>query len=319
MRVGSIGIRRLKFGLALALGLVCLLAGRPGEAARAAPVAPGLSAGVAPFDFAPGQAGFASVGGAYPLQVEISLDGKPLEVFWSGGDYRAVFAFSIDEPPGSHTIDIQALNPVGGETIQQSYPLTVHATGFPSDFVNVPNNLFPLLDKKLNQSETDALTAITTPHTHPATFPWPFAMPVPDAIEISGYGDYRIYNGGVLNSRHLGVDLRRAIGDPVLATADGRVAAAQLFPIHGNAVIIDHGFGVYSLYAHLSQFKVTPGQWVRQGQLIGLAGATGRAAGPHSHFEIFVDGMEVDPIKWLALAPGFVPPQQQILANPPGA
>jgi murein DD-endopeptidase MepM/ murein hydrolase activator NlpD len=251
--------------------------------------------------------------------VSVALDNKPLEVFWSGGDYRAVFAFGLDEPPGSHTVTVQADNLVSGASINQSYIIKVHATGFPKGSVNVPGTLAPLLDANLNQAETDAMSDIYAGRTHPASFPWPFAMPVPDAVEISGYGDYRIYNGGLLTSRHLGVDLRRAIGDPVVAAAAGRVAAAQAFPIHGNAVIIDHGFGVFSLYAHLSRFKVQPGDLVRQGQLVGLAGATGRAAGPHVHFEIIVDGVSVDPIKWLALAPGFVPPQLQLVANPPGA
>jgi murein DD-endopeptidase MepM/ murein hydrolase activator NlpD len=103
----------------------------------------------------------------------------------------------------------------------------VHATGFPTDNVSVSAALVPLLDPKLNQAETDALSAIYAVNTRPATFPWPFAMPVEDATIVSGYGDYRIYNGGLLTTRHTGVDLRRRIGDPVLATADGRVALAQ--------------------------------------------------------------------------------------------
>ncbi len=87
---------------------------------------------------------------------------------------------------------------------------------------------------------------------------------------------------------------------------------AEFFEVRGNVVIIDHGHGVFSQYAHLSEFYVQPGQFVERGQLIGAAGATGRTNGPHLHFEIIVNGTPVDPIRWLALAPGFVPPREVV-------
>ena len=304
-------------GLALLIA-ICLWVGQIDRVARAVAIAPELSAGVSSLDYAQGQAGFADVAGAYPLTVSISLDGKPLDVFWGGEDYWALFAFSLDTPPGEHTLLIEAVNPVDGTSLRQTYPLKVHATSFPTDDVDVSPILVPLLDPKLNQQETDELAAIYSVTTHPTTFPWPFAMPVEDATIVSSFGDYRIYNGGMLTSRHTGVDLRRRLGDPVLATAAGRVAAAQPFKIHGNAIVIDHGYGVYSLYAHLAGFLVKPGEWVQQGQEIGLAGFTGRATGPHLHFEIIINGMSVDPIRWLALSPYFVPPKIDSSALAPG-
>jgi murein DD-endopeptidase MepM/ murein hydrolase activator NlpD len=99
-----------------------------------------------------------------------------------------------------------------------------------------------------------------------------------------------------------------------MAAAGGRVAAAQSFAVRGNAVIIDHGYGVYSLYGHLSEIRVQPGQYVARGAVIGLAGSTGRSAGPHLHFEIVVNGDPVDSVQWLALGPGFVAPPE-VLEN----
>jgi murein DD-endopeptidase MepM/ murein hydrolase activator NlpD len=77
------------------------------------------------------------------------------------------------------------------------------------------------------------------------------------------------------------VDVRAAIGTPVIAMADGRVMLTGAFDIRGNYLLIDHGWGVYSGYAHLSEFMVVPGQWVRQGDVIGLSGLNGRSAGAH--------------------------------------
>ena len=105
----------------------------------------------------------------------------------------------------------------------------------------------------------------------------------------------------------------------IQATADGRVVLDEYLNIRGNVVILDHGHGVFSQYAHMSQMQVQIGQVVRQGQVLGLAGSTGRANGPHLHFEVIVNGFPVDPLKWLALAPGFVAPREATpIPNQPG-
>lgn len=297
------------------LALLAALAGAMGLAwaippASAAPVAPGLSIVVNPETLIPGQAGYVYVGGGYPLDVSASLDGDPLEVFWSGSGYEALFSFGLDAKPGNHTITIHVTGSANGDAQDQTIPIKVEDYRYPDEQVPIPYRLRPLLDSQLNQSELDQLAAIYAVHTHPVGFDWPFALPVPGGIVTSRFGGNRIYNGGVLAARHTGMDFRRSIGEPVLATADGRVALAQYLNIRGNVVIIDHGHGVFSQYAHLSQFQVKAGDLVRRGQLIGLAGATGRANGPHLHFEIIVNGYPVDPLRWLALAPGFVAPRE---------
>ncbi len=282
----------------------------PGAGAQAAPIAPGLSAHVAPTDMVPGQAGYASVSGGYPLDVTMTLDGQPLDVFWTGSSYEALFSFGLDEKPGSHTLAISASDSTTGAAISDTTTITVGSFSYRDEQVSIPYSLRNLLDPKLNQSEAEKLAAIYKARSRPVSFDWPFVIPVPGGIVTSRYGGNRVFNGGVLATRHTGIDFRRFIGEPVTATADGRVAAAEHFDIHGNVVILDHGYGVFSMYAHLSQILVQPGDLVRQGQIIGLAGATGRTNGPHLHFEIIVYGNEVDPLKWLALAPGFVPPRE---------
>jgi murein DD-endopeptidase MepM/ murein hydrolase activator NlpD len=103
----------------------------------------------------------------------------------------------------------------------------------------------------------------------------------------------------VLSAPHLGVDLAVPAGTPVIAAADGRVALAEGLRVRGNAVVIDHGLGVYTAYYHLSQIRVQPGQEVRAGDLLGLAGSTGLATGPHLHWELRVFGVPADPLGWV--------------------
>jgi murein DD-endopeptidase MepM/ murein hydrolase activator NlpD len=98
---------------------------------------------------------------------------------------------------------------------------------------------------------------------------------------------------------HSGIDIQASIGDPVYSAAGGRVTAASYSSGYGNAVTIDHGDGLSTLYAHLSQMNVSVGQEVGVQELVGLAGNTGRTTGPHLHFEVRIDGSAVNPINYL--------------------
>ena len=98
---------------------------------------------------------------------------------------------------------------------------------------------------------------------------------------------------------HSGIDIAAKIGDPIYSAAAGTVIAASTYYAYGQRVIIDHGNGLTTWYAHLSEFKVSVGQVVGELELIGLAGRTGRTTGPHLHFEVRVDGQTVNPANYL--------------------
>ena len=100
---------------------------------------------------------------------------------------------------------------------------------------------------------------------------------------------------------HTGVDLSAPVGTPVHVTADGVVEAAGVSGRYGKLVIIDHGNGLETYYAHLSQFLVVPGQEVRRNEVIALSGGTGRVTGPHVHYEVRVAGTPVNPYRYLGL------------------
>jgi murein DD-endopeptidase MepM/ murein hydrolase activator NlpD len=98
---------------------------------------------------------------------------------------------------------------------------------------------------------------------------------------------------------HTGIDFSTDKGQPVFATAAGTVESASFNGAYGNMVILDHGFGLKTRYAHLSGFAVKPGDKVERAAVIGYVGATGRATGPHLHYEVLVNGQLVDPIQFL--------------------
>jgi murein DD-endopeptidase MepM/ murein hydrolase activator NlpD len=98
---------------------------------------------------------------------------------------------------------------------------------------------------------------------------------------------------------HAGVDISATIGTPVKATADGMVYHAEYSGRYGRLVVIDHGGGLQTWYAHLSRFNVIPGQEIHRGDVIGLSGATGKVTSPHLHYEVRNGGAPVNPYKYL--------------------
>jgi len=113
-----------------------------------------------------------------------------------------------------------------------------------------------------------------------------------------GFGQRRDpFTGGP--DYHTGLDISADRGDPVLATANGTVARAERSGAYGNMVLLEHGFGLSTRYAHLDRILVKPGDQVKRGEVIGLAGATGRATGPHVHYEVLVYGRHMNPLQFL--------------------
>lgn len=120
------------------------------------------------------------------------------------------------------------------------------------------------------------------------------------AVE-SAFADQRtyIYKGKEVDRQvHLGFDLASLAGAPIVAANHGKVLFADELGIYGNCVIIDHGMGVQSLYAHLSSIEVQPGQTVEKEQTIGRSGMTGLAGGDHLHFTMLLQGRMVNPVEW---------------------
>ncbi len=120
-----------------------------------------------------------------------------------------------------------------------------------------------------------------------------------DIIRFSSPFGYRMHPILHVIKFHTGIDLTARIGTPVYATGDGLIVRADYSSGgYGNIVVISHGFGYESYYAHLSKILVKPGQKVKRGDLIGLVGTTGRSTGPHLHYEIRINGKPVNPVNF---------------------
>jgi murein DD-endopeptidase MepM/ murein hydrolase activator NlpD len=160
------------------------------------------------------------------------------------------------------------------------------------------------IDPAITGPEDTKVASITKPATPTKywskLFSHPLDGPILDCVE-AGYGDRRSYNGGPFNAFHTGIDFAACDSNlNIYAAAPGKVVYTGLLVVRGNTTIIDHGWGIYTCYYHQSQISVKVGDQVQQGQLIGQIGATGRVTGPHLHFEIWVNGIQVSPIDWLS-------------------
>ena len=126
-------------------------------------------------------------------------------------------------------------------------------------------------------------------------------LPLNNSQVESVFADRRtyIYKGKKIDEQiHLGFDLAKVAHTPIPASNDGKILWAADNGIYGNCIVIDHGFGLQSIYGHLSEIEVKVGDAVKRGQEIGKSGATGLAGGDHLHFSMQVDGVQVNPVEW---------------------
>ncbi|MDO8753316.1 MAG: LysM peptidoglycan-binding domain-containing M23 family metallopeptidase [Anaerolineales bacterium] len=163
------------------------------------------------------------------------------------------------------------------------------------------------IDPASTEPELQQLIGLTTPATPNKLWSGDFYSPASAYAEstyfTSRYGNRRTYIGQGTDLRipgfHTGLDFGGGNGLAITAPAAGRVVFAGPWTVRGNATIIDHGWGVYSGFWHQSAIQVQVGEMVEQYQVIGLVGGTGRVTGAHLHWELWVNGIQVDPLDWL--------------------
>ncbi len=199
--------------------------------------------------------------------------------------------------PGRYPLDVALL--VGGETVSFSLDLDVAAGRYGYQVINPPPALSGLMDAALMASELDYLASWRTIRSEERHWDLPLAYPLQTVVPVSAdYGDRRSY-GGMVEGYHSGVDYRAWSGMPVLAPADGLVVMAETLQTRGNAVLLDHGWGLVTGYWHLSRIDVQVGDHVQRGQPFALVGSTGLSTGAHLHWEVWANGVSVDGKQWL--------------------
>lgn len=227
---------------------------------------------------------------------QASLSGRALD-FFAGpatGTWLAFAGLDLDVSTGAATLETFLRAP-GGKPARESRALHILDGGFPVAELSV-NQKFVTPDKSDSEraeAESVRLHLLFSKTEEKRLFEGSFASPIPGA-RTARFGERRVFNGQP-RAPHSGMDLRAKKGVPVRAPAAGRVLLADPLFYAGNTVILDHGLGLTSQYAHLSAIGVKPGDLVKKGQIIGKVGATGRVTGPHLHWAVKFRKARIDP------------------------
>jgi murein DD-endopeptidase MepM/ murein hydrolase activator NlpD len=243
------------------------------------------------------------------------------EAAGGAGAYVAFFAIPWDAP-AAPAFSLSARDAAGNE-VRRSFAVRLLEKVFPADVIDVSDRFlgakipeFRAADPSLPADPVAAFLVVNRDWrardhqrireacaaSSPARL-WsgPF-LQMPNTKNMAGWAQARTYkhNGQVIDRQtHLGLDLASTAGAPVPAANAGTVAFAGDLGIYGQAVIVDHGQGVFSLYGHMSSLAVKQGEPVVRGAAVGASGQTGMAGGDHLHFSMLVSGVFVSPAEWL--------------------
>jgi len=236
-----------------------------------------------------------------PAAFSGSLNSMPLQFFQDpSGFYYALQGIHAMATPGLTQITINGAFE-SGENFSFSQMLLLKAGYFVED---PPLEVDPATIDPANTKPEEDMIRVTTSALTPERY-WSglFLLPVdePSCIK-SWYGNRRSYNSGPYNFFHTGVDYGVCATFNIYSAADGVVVFAGPLTVRGNTTYIDHGQGVFTGYFHQKEIQVKAGDIVTAGQLIGQIGSTGRVTGPHLHWEVWVNGIQVEPLDWLEIS-----------------
>jgi murein DD-endopeptidase MepM/ murein hydrolase activator NlpD len=219
-----------------------------------------------------------------------TFDGKRLLFFEAAGGSAALVGIDLDQRSGRYPIEVRCR-----DGMRLRAELEVLEKAFPEERLTVPKGYVEPDAATLRRigSEQRLLVALWSHSALDRYWRGEFVPPC-EGTAGSPFGLRRFFNGEP-RSPHAGIDFRAPQGAPVHASNRGRVVLARDLFFTGNTVVIDHGFGVFTLYVHLSKLAVRRGAMVDKGQQIGQVGMTGRATGPHLHFAARVADARIDP------------------------
>lgn len=208
--------------------------------------------------------------------------------------WQVLLGVDLDVRPGPHVVSIAASD--GTRTTTVTRTLAVGSKSFPTRRLTVePKYVEPPPDVTARiVAEAERLNVIWASATQERLWSGPFTAPVPDRAN-SAFGSRSVFNNQP-RSPHGGADFASPTGRVVRAPNAGRVVLAEDLYFTGQSVVIDHGLGLISLFAHLSSIDVSTDTLVAAGDAVGRVGATGRVTGPHLHWTVRLAGTRVDPL-----------------------
>ncbi len=260
-----------------------------------------LSASIDPLPLVPGSTEVIRVQAQEGASLSGTLVDMPLHFFQANGEQAALQGVHALLEPGVYPLLLEATFADGNK---QSFEQMILVTSGDYSSEDIPLNDPSFIDPAITEPELKNIIALTAPSTPTRYWTDIFTSPATDPnCFTSRYGTRRTYK--VINSDtetpgfHTGLDFCGGEGLQIFAPAPGVVVFAAPLTVRGNATIIDHGWGVYSGFWHQSQILVNVGDTVQQGQVIGIVGGTGRVTGAHLHWEVWVNGIQVNPLNWL--------------------
>lgn len=260
-----------------------------------------LEAGLDPLPLTQGRTVQVKLTTRGPAVLSGSLGDYPLHFFPLEGDTQvALQGIHSMLEPGLYPLHIDLLLPDGNR--QPFEQLVMVVSG--EYLTEAINGVDPAtIDPAITGPEEEWLLSLVTLVTPEKYWQGIFQLPVDSQYCVrSKYGNRRNYNNGALHGFHSGADFgicSEAHPYAIYAPAKGVVVFTGLKTVRGNVTIIDHGWGIYSCYFHQDEIYVAVGDVVTPGELIGKIGATGRVTGAHLHWEVWVNGVQADPLQWL--------------------
>ena len=210
------------------------------------------------------------------------------------GTFLGLMPVSVKDAPGPGSIAFLAKD--GSTEATESF--VVRSTKFPSENVRLSPDIEAL---RSTSEEIQLLTNFRNEVSDTRFWHDPLSPPV-DGCVTSPFGVKRLHSGKPTGEFHGGVDQRTPTGEEIRAIADGKIIFAQQFNVLGNAVGVDHGQGLGSMFLHMSKLAVVEGAVVKKGDVLGYAGSTGRSTGPHLHWVLYANGVNVNPAQWVTLS-----------------
>lgn len=224
--------------------------------------------------------------------------GKATIPFFSSGNghYTALVGADLEAKPGLAAVMVKGLTLAGKQRDSQIL-LRIKPKSFKKESFSVAaefDQLSPEVLERIRKDQDEFSRAFMTSAPE-RLWEGPFVLPI--LSEVSSPFGYRRVINGTPRAPHTGVDLRAALSSEVVAANHGRVVLLGDFFFSGRSLVLDHGGGLYTMYFHLSEFKVETGVAVRKGDVIGLSGMTGRVTGPHLHWSARLNGARIDPFE----------------------
>jgi murein DD-endopeptidase MepM/ murein hydrolase activator NlpD len=233
--------------------------------------------------------------GASEQPPRVRLRGERVLVLREGDEWVAFVGIALATKPGSK-VQVQAEH-AGGR--YEQFEIHVIPKAYASQHLKVSPDKVDLSTEHLARYERERAHLDRVLRTFTDTPPATLAMLQPAPGRRSGTFGLRRYFNGQARNRHAGMDIAAPAGTPVIAANSGRVIDTGDYFFPGRTIVLDHGHGLLSLYAHLSSIDTTVAQVVNAGSLIGKVGATGRTTGPHLHFSVYLNAVAVDPAFFL--------------------